>query len=592
MQIPFMDGLRNIVANLGTGRDKASHSVYVDPVIDDAQLSMMYRGSAIARKIVDMPAQDSFREWREWQADASQISALEAEERRLGLQGKLVQAKTRARLFGGAVVYIGTGDTDAAKPLIADRIRRGGIKYLTVISRNRISAGPIQNDPRLDGYGNPSHYSINGEVIHPSRVAVFKGEELPDDLYAGANIGWGDSSLTSCLSDIRNLDATIANVASLVFEAKIDVMGIDGFNEGLKNGGADYEKMVLARGMLLAMTKGNNGMLLTDVKDTYQQKSASFATLPDIIDRFMQMTSAASGIPMTLLFGTSPSGLNGSGDVNIRGYYDRVKVIQTLENQPEMALLDECLIRSALGNRPADIYYNWRPLWQPTTAEKATTGKTIAETFMIASQIGDIPEEALANSLVNALTESGIAPGLEADYADYFNAQGNDDNLPDDDETAPVIADARPQTLYVSRKLLNGADVIRWAKAQGFKSTLPADDMHVTIAFSRAPVDWMECGTSYQSRLDVASGGPRQMDQFGEARVLLFTDGDLKWRHEEIKGAGATWDHPEYQPHVMISYDPDAPDIADIEPYQGPLIFGPEIFSVVKENWQEGIKET
>jgi len=420
MQMPFLDGLKNIVANLGTDRDKASHSTYVDPAIDDAQLAMMYRGSAIARKIVDMPAQDSFREWRDWQAEPEQISAIEAEEQRLGLQGKLVQAKTKARLFGGSVVYIGTGDTNAEKPLVADRIRKGGIKYLTVIDRSRISAGPIQTDPRLDGYGKPKSYSINGEEIHPSRVVAFKGEELPDDIYAGANLGWGDSSLTSCLTDIRNLDATIANVASLVFEAKIDVMGIDGFNEGLRTGGTEYEKMVLARGMLLAKTKGINGMLMTDAKDTYEQKSASFATLPDIIDRFMQMTSAASGIPMTLLFGTSPGGLNSTGDADTRGYYDRVKVIQTLENQPEMTILDECLIRSALGDRPSEIHYNWRSLWQPTTKEKAATGKTIAETFKIASELGEIPEEVLAGSLVNALTESGIAPGLEAEYKAMF----------------------------------------------------------------------------------------------------------------------------------------------------------------------------
>ena len=81
------------------------------------------------------------------------------------------------------------------------------------------------------------------------------------------------------------------------------------------------------------------------------------------------------------------------------------------------------------------------------------------------------------------------------------------------------------------------------------------------------------------------------MEQFGEARVLLFTNDDLKWRHERIKDAGASWDHPEYQPHITISYDPDAPDIATIEPYHGPIILGPEIFQEVKEDWQEGIKE-
>ena len=81
------------------------------------------------------------------------------------------------------------------------------------------------------------------------------------------------------------------------------------------------------------------------------------------------------------------------------------------------------------------------------------------------------------------------------------------------------------------------------------------------------------------------------MERFGEARVLLFTNDDLKWRHERIKDAGASWDHSEYQPHITISYDPDAPDISTIEPYQGPIILGPEIFQEVKDDWQEGIKE-
>ena len=54
--------------------------------------------------------------------------------------------------------------------------------------------------------------------------------------------------------------------------------------------------------------------------------------------------------------------------------------------------------------------------------------------------------------------------------------------------------DAAPRTLYVSRKLLNAKAVIAWAKSQGFETTLPAADMHVTIAFSQTPVDWMAVG--------------------------------------------------------------------------------------------------
>ena len=92
----IMDGLRNIVANLGTDRDKAAHSYYYNTTIADDQLVAMYRTSAIARNVVDLPAEDATREWREWQADAVQISAIEAEEMRLGLQGKTMQNLSRA----------------------------------------------------------------------------------------------------------------------------------------------------------------------------------------------------------------------------------------------------------------------------------------------------------------------------------------------------------------------------------------------------------------------------------------------------------------------------------------------------------------
>ena len=124
----IMDGLRNIVANLGTDRDKAAHSYYYNTTIADDQLVAMYRTSAIARNVVDMPAEDATREWREWQADAEQITAIEAEEKRLGLQGKTMQNLKRARLFGGAAIYIGTRDLDASKPLDPARIGRASCR--------------------------------------------------------------------------------------------------------------------------------------------------------------------------------------------------------------------------------------------------------------------------------------------------------------------------------------------------------------------------------------------------------------------------------------------------------------------------------
>lgn len=587
------DGFRNLVANIGTSRDKAFGNSYVSTVLDYQQLTTAYEVSSVAKAIIDMPAEDACREWREWQAKGPQITLLEAEEKRLNLRRAVMDARIMARLYGGAAIYIGTRDNDLSKPLDPSRIGQNGIRYLTVLDRTELTGDEIQRDPRLPGFGLPSMYRMTTGTeamlpIHPSRLVIFTGPKYASRQMREAAQGWGDSVLTATLEKIQHLDATVANIASLVFEAKVDVIKIKDFTESLRSGGTEYENLMLSRFQLAATAKGINGALLLDSEEEYDQKSANFSTLPEIIDRFMQVVSGAARIPVTRLFGTSPGGMNATGESDMRNYYDAVKQQQTLEIEPALGLLDECLIRSALGNRPDSVWYSWKPLWQPTAKERAENADKITTSIERLDRIQSIPEEALVKAAVNALTETGAFPGLEA-AMDEFYSPGADDLA---QEEASAVSDASPRTLYVRRDVLNSEDIIAWAREQGFTSTLPADDMHVTIAFSRDALDWMKVGESWQSELKVAAGGPRMMERFGDARVLLFASSELSWRHHDIRRAGASWDHPEYQPHITISYADDAPDLSEITPYTGEIILGPEIFEEVNPKWMEGIKET
>jgi hypothetical protein len=54
---------------------------------------------------------------------------------------------------------------------------------------------------------------------------------------------------------------------------------------------------------------------------------------------------------------------------------------------------------------------------------------------------------------------------------------------------------------------------------------------------------------------------------------------------------GASWDHPEYQPHITISCDDDAPELATVEPYQGEILLGPEVFKEVIDDWLASVRE-
>lgn len=617
------DGLRNFVAGLETDRDKASHSFYAPNALTLDQAMVAYRSAWLPRQIVDIPADDSCRKWRAWQAGAEQITAIEAEEKRLGIKQKVLRARRLARLCGGAALFIGTGTSQPHEPFKAEEVKKGGLKYVTVLSPRNLAAELINDDITSEFFGQPEIYGLAFRAggattrIHASRLVKFVGAPLPDgDCLSEMGHGWGDSVLYAPYDAIRNFDATSGNIASLIFEAKVDVIHTPEMMDKLQRD-PRYEEMLLTRASLAARAKGINGTLLLDTTETYEQKSANFSTLPDILDRFGQIVAGASGIPVTRLFGRSAAGMNATGDGDERVYFDGVQADQELEIGPAMALLDDAIICSALGERPSEIFYTWVPLRQKTEKEVAEIGKLIADTGKVLKESALYREEVLAETVSNALIESGAMPGLEGAIGKHgielddpdeeellasvgalpgHTAQGPDGNgmdpLPDTEAN-----DAAPRTLYVRRDVLNGAQIIEWAKSQGFETTLPAGDLHITIAYSREPIDWMKAGiVGYPDKADggmtIAPGGPRLMEQFGKATVLLVGSSALCWRHEEFRNAGASWDYPDYNPHITITYAaPEGMKLSEVEPYRGLIELGPEIFEEVDEGWADRVTE-
>lgn len=143
------------------------------------------------------------------------------------------------------------------------------------------------------------------------------------------------------------------------------------------------------------------------------------------------------------------------------------------------------------------------------------------------------------------------------------------------------------KTLYVHRPLMNGNDIRHWAATQGFHSTIPSDDMHVTVAFSEQPVDWRQF-KSQREPLTVR-GGSRAVKRFGKgAVVIVFTSPALDQRWETFRAGGASSNYPTYNAHLTVTYtDVDI----NVEPYFGPLIFGPEEFSPIDVAWDQKIVE-
>lgn len=643
----LMDSLVNFVTGMGLGKDKSAQTQYGFNIIDRSQLDFAYRGDWVARKVVNIPAQDSTREWRQWQAPATDIEKIEAEEKRLGLQRKVKLAMIKARLYGGAGLILGTGDTDPSLPLNADSIGEGGLKYVHVVSRYDIASGLLNLDLMSEYYGQPEYYEIRSVAgrpavrMHPSRMVRFIGNELPDPLMT-VDGGWGDSILQVLDDAIKNVGLTTQSAAILVNEAKIDVINIPNLMQNIST--KDYKDRLTERMTLANTSKSLLSTLLLDGEEKWNRNVQTFTGLPDILKLYLTIACGAADIPDTRFIGQSKGGLGANGEENTRNYYDMISSEQNTELTPTLTPLDEVLIRSATGKRDKSTFFEWNPLWQMDEVQKATIGYQKAQAFKIDVDAGLISQEALREGRENQLIEDGVYPGFETALESAPENEPLDENNPNvqaqnaarngqppdpnakvppsaansnssavshkinvtinsggskdsytKDEVAALLAkfaqDAEPRSLYVRRDVLNKRDIAEWAASVGLKDVLP--DLHVTLIYSKAAVDWMKVGQDWyqddKGELKVAPGGARMLDLFGpndskDTLVLMFNSSALCCRNRCIRDeTGASFDYDEYQPHVSITKTiPDGVDVTKLEPYRGQILLGPEIFEEMK----------
>jgi hypothetical protein len=148
-----------------------------------------------------------------------------------------------------------------------------------------------------------------------------------------------------------------------------------------------------------------------------------------------------------------------------------------------------------------------------------------------------------------------------------------------------------PAPLYVQRKLMNAKEFIAWAKSQGFAKVLAPEELHVTICYSKEAMDWGKAGNATENL--TVTGGVRSVSPLGDggAVVLKFESDDLQKRWSEFRAAGASWDYPNYTPHVTITYKNGDLDLSGIEPYTGRLVFGPEIYEPINDTYAADVVE-
>ena len=144
---------------------------------------------------------------------------------------------------------------------------------------------------------------------------------------------------------------------------------------------------------------------MTDKTEDFERVAVTFTGLPDLLDRMHKRLAAVAGIPATRFLGTSPVGLNATGESDMANYAQHVAAMQNRHLTDPLRTLDMILARHVGLQEPPD--YMWPSLFDANPTEEATTAKTHAEALQISIQSGMIDEDEGRESL-NGMPVLGI----------------------------------------------------------------------------------------------------------------------------------------------------------------------------------------
>lgn len=410
-----VDSLKNLIANIGTTKDKRYYSEWTRKQFAREDLSIQYREDWLSGKIVDIPVDDMTRKWRWYQSGdlkPEQIELIKTLEKEMSVQATFNMVMKWARLYGGAAIVLGIdGAGEMNEELELERVTEGSLKYLIVLDRWDLTPTAVNlTDPTREDFRKPQEYVIaNGATpIHHSRIITFEGVSLP--WYEKVKESyWGQSILQRVYDAILNAQTVSQATSSLVYESKIDVVKVKNLFRQLSGEGTTA---VINRFQNADMVKSINNMLLLDMdEEEYEQKQMTFAGLSDLILRYLNIAAAAADIPATRLLGESAPGLNSTGAEQTRQYYDMVSSQQEMKLRPALEYFDEVLVRSALGYFPDEWQMEFESLWQNSDLEQADIDLKNAQRDQTHIASGNIT----SSIAVQQLKEDGTYP-IEDDY--------------------------------------------------------------------------------------------------------------------------------------------------------------------------------
>jgi phage-related protein (TIGR01555 family) len=370
-----LDSWKNLLSGLGTSRDKSTHlHLAKGSALPAEYLEQLYLNDDIAARICDLVPSEMLRQGLDIRVNDEPFKWN-------NLGETLRDALTKARIFGAAFIYMGVDDGQAQEtPLLIQKVR--GVRFLNVLTSKELSHASFYGDPNTSQYGHVETYRLNtsSAIIHESRlISFFAIPPLNHRQYP-------PSILQRVYPVLQQFHTAWQSTAHLMTDAAQGVFKLKNLHVSM---GTNRSDELLKRMELVDMSRSISRSILLDADEDFRRDSYSFSGIPEILEKMMLRLAAAARIPVSLLMGQAPAGMNATGESDTRFFYDQVRAEQEAL-KPKLKHLTKILS----GDPQAQITIEFPALWQMTDREKADLRRMEAETDRIYLQEGVLlPEE-------------------------------------------------------------------------------------------------------------------------------------------------------------------------------------------------------
>jgi phage-related protein (TIGR01555 family) len=420
------DYFTNALARMGYGTPSLPEATEYEMVRLSNNYWLMltlYRNHWIARRVVDLPAQDMTRSWPKLNCDVApeDIQDFDRTVQKTFTPHHIRRAIKWARLYGGAgaLMAIKGHEEFLDQPLDPDDINPGS--YLGLIPFDRwVGISPnatqiSQDFNRPADWGLPEYYECTAEDkaksfnVHCSRILRFQGPDVPTPEFQAQQY-WGISELEVIWEELRKRDNASFAILNLIYRANILARKDPELAQIMSGLGVSQQAAQRWAASLQAQNEllNNQSMLVLGKDGEMQSVQYTFSGIGEVYAQFQMDIAGAAQIPVTRLFGRTVTGLGQSNDADERYYEESIAQKQNEELRPQLDKLYPVICMSEFGEIPDDLDFNFPSIRVLTEEEKAEMTEKASAPVLAAYNSGVISQKTTLKELRQLSDTTGV----------------------------------------------------------------------------------------------------------------------------------------------------------------------------------------